>query len=453
MNERPNILFLLSDQQRWDTCGCYGQSLDTTPNLDLMAREGMRFEHVFTPQPVCGPARACLQTGKYATETGCVTNDIALPAGEKTIAHFLSDAGYRVGYVGKWHLASDHSYRFRLVLKNTERHDFRAGPVPFDRRGGYGDSWVASDILEATSRGYGGHMFKADGSKHEFPADRHRSDVLTDCALEFMASDRGPFFLFVSYVEPHFQNSSGRCEPPRDLRGKFADFNVPGDLVGTKGDWRTEFSAYLGCVGGLDRNLGRIRSRLEDLGMLDDTLVVYTSDHGCHFRTRNAEYKRSCHDASIRVPMVLRGPGFRGGGVVGDLVSLIDLPPTVLAAAGVGLPGSMRGRDLRPLVNGSAVDWPEEVFVQISEDHCGRAVRTRRWKYSVRASGVVPWSGSAARYKEDFLYDLAVDPHERNNLVSSENHLVVREMLARILKRRMAGVGEAMPMIVARERS
>jgi arylsulfatase A-like enzyme len=103
---KPNIIFFFSDQQRWDTLGCYGQKLPLTPNLDRMAAEGVRFEFAFTCQPVCGPARSCLQTGKYATQTGCFRNNIGLPTDEKTIAHWLSDGGYEVGYLGKWHLAS-----------------------------------------------------------------------------------------------------------------------------------------------------------------------------------------------------------------------------------------------------------------------------------------------------------------------------------------------------------
>jgi arylsulfatase A-like enzyme len=106
MLNKPNIIFILSDQQRWDTMGCYGQKLDITPNLDKMAEKGVLFKNAFTCQPVCGPARSCLQTGKYATETGCYRNNIALPQDEKTIAHWMSEAGYKVGYIGKWHLAS-----------------------------------------------------------------------------------------------------------------------------------------------------------------------------------------------------------------------------------------------------------------------------------------------------------------------------------------------------------
>jgi len=444
---KPNILFILSDQQRWDTCGCYGQPLNITPNLDRMADEGVQFEHAFTPQPVCGPARACLQTGRYATETGCITNDIALPLDENTIAHYLSDAEYEVGYIGKWHLASNHATDWFPVPEGAERVDFSARGIPPERRGGYKDYWLASDVLEFTSHSYDGHMFDADGNKREFPPGRYRVDAQTDWVLEYLQTRTGekPFFLFVSYIEPHHQNDHGHFEGPHGSKERFRDFQVPGDLVGTKGDWRQEYPDYLGCVNSLDTNLGRIRDELDKLGLADDTLIVCTSDHGCHFRTRNSEYKRSCHEASIRIPLVIYGPGFSGGQVVDDLVSLIDLPPTILTAAGVAPPDYMRGHALQPLVDGTAQDWPQEVFVQISEDHCGRAIRTKRWQYSVRAPHKGGWELSGNVYEEDFLYDLENDPHERNNLVKSADYVQVREVLAETLKRRMVEAGEAAP--------
>jgi len=439
---QPNILFFFSDQQRWDTCGCYGQPQDITPNLDRMAAEGVRFEHAYTCQPVCGPARACLQTGKYATEVGCHVNHRMLPIGERTIAHILAEAGYEVGYLGKWHLAS--------TGPHEGPDDFRTRPVPPERRGGYRDFWLAADILEFTSHSYDGHMFDADGNRRDFPPGRYRVDAQTDWAIEYLRTRTGdrPFFLFLSYIEPHHQNDHGHFEGPTGSRGRFRDFVVPGDLVGTGGDWREEFPDYLGCIHSLDANLGRIRAELERLGLTEDTLIIYTSDHGSHFRTRNSEYKRSCHDACIRVPMIACGPGFAGGQIVHDLVSLIDLPPTILAAGEAAVPGHMRGRALQPLVAGTAIHWPEEVFLQISESHCGRAIRTKRWKYSVRAPDKTGQDADSHRYVEAYLYDLQVDPHERDNLVTSPLHADLRAELATTLKRRMQEAGEQEPTIL-----
>lgn len=445
MNGKPNILFLFSDQQRWDTLGCYGQKLNITPNLDQMAKEGVRFENAFTCQPVCGPARACLQTGKYATELGCFRNDIALPLNERTIANHLYDQGYETGYVGKWHLAS-----------NGVDYDYKIKAIPPERRGGYKDYWIASDVLEFTSHGYNGHMFNSDMEKVEFQG--YRVDCVTDFALEFIRTRTGekPFFLFVSYIEPHHQNDRKSYEGPEGSKEKFKDFEVPGDLEGTQGDWRKHYPDYLGCCNSLDYNLGRIRKELEQSGISEDTVIFYTSDHGSHFKTRNQgsipgfdDYKRSCHDACIHIPMIAFGPGFTGGKVVQEMVSLIDIPPTILNSAGIEKPDSMRGRPLQWLLNGKTANWPEEVFLQISESQVGRAIRTKRWKYSVCAYDKIGWKYSSSDvYYEDFLYDLEQDPHEKKNLVADNEYKAVRKHLSQILKRRMAEAGEQVPEIM-----
>ena len=448
---RPNIIFFFSDQQRWDTCGCYGQPLEITPNLDRMAAEGVRFENAFTCQPVCGPARACLQTGKYATEMGCFRNNIALPQDEKTVPHWLSEFGYEVGYIGKWHLASGHFGTFYTRgIEDTEMNH-REAPVPLELRGGYKDYWLASDVLEFTSHSYDGHMFDADMNRRDFPEDSYRVDAQTDWALEYLRSRDGekPFFLFLSYIEPHHQNDHHHYEGPKGAKERFKDFVVPGDLIDTEGDWREEYPDYLGCINSLDAALGRIRDELEAQGLADDTLIIYTSDHGSHFCTRNSEYKRSCHDGCIRIPMIAHGPGFRGGKMIRELVSLIDVPPTIVASGGVPVPSCMQGRDLGELAQDTAQDWPEEVFLQISESHCGRSIRTHRWKYSVRAPKESVRFGccDSPVYIEDFLYDLEADPHERNDLVADPDLADVRAEMAARLRRRMVAAGENEPEI------
>lgn len=444
--KRPNIVFIFSDQQRWDTVGCYGSPLfeKLTVNLDRLARKGVRFENSFTCQPVCGPARSSLQTGKWATETGCYRNGIALPGDEKTIAHWLAEAGYEVGYLGKWHLASTSGVAGHNV-------DYRTKAIPSERRGGYRDFWLAADVLEFTSHSYDGHMFDGRGKRREFPKGRYRVDAQTDWALEYIEKRKKdkPFFLFISYIEPHHQNDHRQFEGPHGSKERFAKYKVPGDLVDTKGDWRKEMPDYLGCCWSLDQNVGRMVDKLEELGIADETIVIYTSDHGCHFRTRNSEYKRCCHDNAVRTPLIIYGPGFTGGKVVRELVSLIDLPATVLAAGQVQRPGYMRGRALQQLAKSNGVDWPKEVFIQISESQVGRAIRTRKWKYSVRAKGKHGGRDSCSdEYTEDKLYDLEKDPHERHNLVDEAGLADVRGELARALQRRMVAAGEKEPVIV-----
>ena len=368
-----------------------------------------------------------------------------LPLGERTIAHSLAEHDYDVGYIGKWHLASSGP--------SGGPDDFRTKPVPPERRGGYGDFWLASDVLEFTSHSYDGHMFDADMNRREFPAGRYRVDVLTDWVIAHLQSrtHEKPFFLFVSYIEPHHQNDHEHYEGPHGSKAQFADFHPPADLLGLKGDWAAEYPDYLGCVNSLDHNVGRIREELDRLGLGERTVVIYTSDHGSHFRTRNDEYKRSCHDGCIRVPLIALGPGFTGGQTIDSLASLIDLPPTILQAAGVSPPRHMRGRALQELVSGRATDWPQEVFLQISESHCGRAIRTRKWKYSVRAPDKSGQDASSDAYVEDFLYDLEQDPHERENLVASAKHASIRRALSDTLIRRMVEAEESAPQILPRE--
>jgi uncharacterized sulfatase len=432
----PNILFIFSDQQRWDTLGCYGQRLPVTPHLDALAAEGVRFEHAFTCQPVCGPARACLQTGRYATEIGCFTNDRGLPDDARTLAHWLGDAGYETGYLGKWHLAG-----------RAGEH-YTDAPVPPHRRGGYRDFWLASDILEFTSHGEGGHMYDADMRRVDFA--QYRADALTDFAVDYLRTRDGrrPFFLFLSYIEPHHQNDRNRFEGPPGSQARWADYDVPGDLVETAGDWRENYPDYLGCCHALDAGVGRLRATLAEQGLAENTLVIYTSDHGCHFRTRNGEYKRAAHDACLHIPLLLHGPGFTGGRVESCFASLLDLPPTVLAAAGVTPPPVMAGRPLQAI---DAPDWPEEIFAQISEDHIGRVLRTARWKYSIHVPDEPFKSGwtqpGSDVYYEECLYDLDADPHERTNLVRDPAHAALRATLAAQLAARMARAGEAPPEI------
>ena len=436
--DRPNILFLFSDQQRWDTCGCYGQPLDVTPNLDRMAREGVLFRNAMSCQPVCGPMRSCLQSGLYATATGCFKNSVPLPMDREHVAGRAVAAGYQTAYIGKWHLAGG---------RHGGYHD---RGVPAELRAGW-QYWLASDILEFTSHGHDGHMWDNDNVKREFPKGRYRVDAQTDWVEEWLREHRDPdrpFFAMVSWIEPHHQNDHHRYEGPGYSWERFGDFVPPGDLYGTGGDWRREYPDYLGCIHALDAAVGRLRGVLDELGLAEDTVVIYSSDHGSHFRTRNSEYKRSCHEASIHVPLIACGPGFGGGRAVDDLVSLIDLPATWMDL--VGAPhDDFHGRSLRPLVEGSAEAWPEDAFVQISEAQCGRAIRTARWKYGVDAPDV--GGGAAAsspRYVEQYLYDLAMDPHERRNLVADPALETVRSELRARLLARIAAVEDERPEIV-----
>lgn len=438
-SKRQNIVFFFSDQQRADTLGCNGQPLPVTPRLDQFAREdAVNFSNTFTPQPVCGPARSMLQTGLYPTQTGCYRNAVSLPLDRKTLARYLSEAGYKVGYVGKWHLASD----------QDENH-YEALPVPLERRGGYEDYWMAADVLEFTSHGYGGYVFDKDGNELEFTG--YRTDCLTDHAIRYIDgydSDQ-PFFLMISHIEPHHQNDRGDYEGPKGSREQFGAFVPPADLEPGKGDWEQFYPDYLGCCHALDENFGRVIDALKRKGIYDQTMVIYSSDHGCHFRTHADEvvehgqddYKRNSFEGTIHIPMVVKGEGFEPGREQTRVVSLLDLPKTILTAAGLDTEKlNLQGR---PLQEAGAPDWEEAVYIQISESFVGRALRTGRYKYVVYDPKANPWteSGSPA-YREKYLFDLEKDPLEKHNLIHDPGSAKVKELLREQLIRLGKKAGE-----------
>ena len=436
MSEQKNIIFYFSDQQRWDTVND-----QVTPNLMALAEEGVKFERSFTCQPVCGPARACLQTGVNATQNGCFKNGIALPQDIKPLAEYFNEAGYDTAYIGKWHLASDDRPSHAFHCEKT--------PVPRDRQGGY-RYWRAADVLEFTSHGYDGYVFDEAGNKLNF--EGYRPDCINDYALEYLESGREPgkpFFLFISQLEPHHQNDHGRYEGYRETVGNYRDYPIPEDLSFLKGDYREQYPDYISAINRLDYNVGRLVAKLKELEIYEDTVIIYTSDHGSHFKTRNLEYKRSCHEASIHTPLIIRGGAFQGGKSEERLVSLLDLPPTMLSLAGIPIPDSYVGHDLTPMMTS---DRPNRdcVFIQISESQCGRAVRTPRYTYSVRARGGMGTGmikSASNVYYEDFLYDLKEDPFEKHNLVKSHAHREVRRQLREMLLREMEKAGEPEPVI------
>lgn len=449
---RPNVLVFFTDQQRHDTTGVHGCPLGLTPNFDRLARAGTDVHHSFTCQPVCGPARACLQTGTHATTHGSVTNGIGLTRDLPRLADQFRGAGYHTGYLGKWHLS----------------HSSDVGPVPPEDRGGY-DYWLAANALEMTSDAYRTRLWDSDNRPVDLPG--YRVDALSDALIRHL-DDRAqrhpdqPWLVVSSFLEPHHQNHVDDYPPPDGYRQPYAGRWCPPDLAALTGDHADDsrvggtahahLAGYCGMVKRLDEALGRVTDALKSLGQLDNTVLLFTSDHGCHFKTRAPEYKRSGHESSIRVPTMLHGGPFTGGGRLDHLVSLVDLPATLLDAAGLDLPETFEGRSLLPLVRRdpeALAAWPDDVYVQISENNWGRAVRTRRWKYILRDPDRRDWDnagydGTHARLAEAELYDLKHDPHELTNLIAHGSHTGVRAAMRGRLLRRMDALGEPQPEII-----
>lgn len=427
---KPNIIFYFSDQQRWDTL-----NENIMPNVWTLGEQGLLFENSFTCQPVCGPAHACLQTGQYATQNKCYWNGIPLQENSKTLADHFNENGYDTAYIGKWHLASDRAPGRGCHCEKTA--------VPLEKQGGY-KYWRGADVLEFTSHGYDGYVFDEKGNKVEFTG--YRADCINDFAVEYINNHNGekPFFMFISQLEPHHQNDHGHFEGPKEAVDKYKDYPIPEDLSFLSGDYKKEYPDYIAAINRLDANVGKLVDTLKKKGIYDNTIIIYTSDHGCHFKTRNFEYKRSCHDSCIHTPLVFGGGAIPVAENTDALASLIDLPPTILNLAGIEIPESYSGNVLP--ANGTDAPERDCVFIQISESHIGRAVRTKEWKYSARAIGSGWHKPRAVHYFDDYLYDLKNDPCEKNNLVKDENYSKVLQQMRTLLAREMVNAGEKMPI-------
>jgi arylsulfatase A-like enzyme len=433
---RPNVIVFFTDQQRWDTTGVHGNPLSLTPNFDRLTQQGTHCYNSFTCQPLCGPARACLQTGLYPTTTGVYKNDIPLSPGNMSLAHYFNQAGYESGYIGKWHLAG----------RESPDDVKAAGAVPEASRAGY-RFWAGANLLELVSGPYDTTLFDNDNQPIKLPG--YRVDALTDLAIRFVNDhQKEPFFLFLSFLEPHQQNDLDDYPAPEGYRDQYFGKWIPPDLAALGGSTQQHIAGYYGMVKRLDEALGRLIDSLISLGLYENTIILFTSDHGNHFKTRNYEYKRSCHESSIRVPTVFSGPGFNGGGQIKELVSIIDLPPTLLEAAGLPVPSEMQGHSILPLVRHEPVEWRDELLIQISEVQVGRAIRTKRWKYGVGDKDLNPYEHeSSERYVEESLYDLQTDPYELTNLIGFDSHREIADVLRQRLIRSIQTAGEKSPQI------
>jgi arylsulfatase A-like enzyme len=450
---KPNLLMVIADQFRWDFVGAYGLNpMGVTPNLDAMARRGTAFANAVTNQPVCAPSRSALFTGLYATQTGVWRNGLGLRTDATTLAKILRADGYTANYIGKWHLQPT------IGVPNPT-----PGAVEAQYRGGFDDLWLGANALESTSHPYEGTIWDRDGKPLTFK-DMYRVDYLTQLAVDFLKQPQTkPFFLVVSQLEPHFQNDANAFLPPNEYATKYVNGYTPDDLKFFPGDWQAQLPGYYGDCKRVDDSIGTLMQTLKEQNLLESTVVVFLSDHGCHFRTRNAEYKRSAHESSIHIPLLVQGPGFDHSRMVQEIVSMVDVCPTLLDAMGVKVTAPISGHSAMPLVNlGEGRDrWRNEAFIQISESMVGRALRTPEWTYCVadRSAANGTTSGSSTHYDEYQMYDLRGDPYQLLNLAGRQDAAalvhpsgdralpqIAGELRERLLLR-MAEAGEDAPQI------
>jgi arylsulfatase A-like enzyme len=434
---RPNIVLIISDQFRADCIGAMGRNpMNLTPNLDQMAQHGVLFRSAFCNQPVCAPARASIFTSQYPARHGVWRNGIGLPENATTLAGTLRSQGYSANYIGKWHLAPG--------------GDNTAGPVALNHRGGFSDLWEAANALEHTSHAYEGDLFDGDGRPIHF-SGQYRTDFMTGRAQRFLRSAKSPFLLVLSYLEVHHQNDTDTFDPPKEFAKRYPNPYVPPDLGPFPGSWPSQLSDYYACVAKMDETVGTIRKTLTETGLDRNTILMFTSDHSCHFKTRNTEYKRSPHDGSIHIPLVIEGPGFNRSMAIDELVSQVDFAPTLLAAANVPVPSTMpglstmQGRGFLPLLDRRTEGWPNEVFFQMSEFVTGRGLRTPQYTYAVMAPKLPGWKAvpSAEKYVEYVLYDNYADPYQLVNLAGRATHQqVLTQLRLRMAVRLRESAGE-----------
>jgi arylsulfatase A-like enzyme len=438
---KPNIVLYIADQFRWDFVGANRLNTSTnTPNIDAMAARGTLFTHAVTNQPVCSPSRSIMLTGRYATETGVWHNALPMNPALPTLAVELRKAGYTANLLGKWHLAP-----------GAPEQGGGRGYVRPEYRGGFLDLWEGANEFEWTTHPYEGTIWDGDGKEITFK-DEYRVDFVTDRAEKFLRRPHDkPFFLYISQLEPHFQNDAKRFIAPNGAAARFQNPFVPHDLRPFPGDWQAQLPDYYGCCEAIDSSVGRIRKILEEEHLADNTIFVFLSDHGCQFMTRNEEYKRSPHNASIRIPLVIDGPGFNGSQRLDEIVGNIHITPTLLDAAGVEAPASMKGKSLLPLLASEKAReaWPNKELIQISESMVGRAIRTADWVYCVADPDAnTKTDKSSMRYHEYLFYDECGDPSEIVNLAARKEYRKQAELLRDELKTLIVASGEAEPEIV-----
>ena len=438
--QRPNIVIYHADQFRWDFVGANGLNSSTrTPNIDALAEAGTNFTHAVTNQPLCGPSRSVLLTGCYATKAGVWQNSLQLRQDLPTLAAELRKAGYTANYIGKWHLMGG---------AETEPGPGN-GFVPPELRGGFLDLWEAANILEFTSHPYEGTIWDGDGKEIAYK-DQYRVDFLTDRAERFLRQKQEkPFLLMISQLEPHQQNDMQRMVAPKGAAERFTDAFVPADLRSCPGDWHKQLPDYYGCCESIDASVGRIRKVLEEEGYADNTIFVFMSDHGCHFMTRNQEYKRSAHNSSLRVPLLIDGPGFDGGRQVQQVVGIMGIASTLMDAAALAAPESMQGKSFLLLAHDPQArrEWPGKELIQISESMTGRAIRTKDWTYCIADPTGMVDKPASDNYREYQMYDQRNDPHELVNLAGRKEYRDKADELSAELKKLMAAAGEPEPQI------
>ncbi|HZO04797.1 MAG TPA: sulfatase [Solirubrobacterales bacterium] len=441
----PNIIFIMTDDHAAHAISAYGSRLIRTPNIDRLAREGMRFDNCFVTNSICTPSRAAILTGKYAHLNGVpVFNHI--DNSQPMLQKYLQRAGYHTGMVGKWHLGGNNPAR------------------PEDGKPTGFDYW---NILPGQGA-YFDPEFIDNGKRVKLQG--YTTDIITDLALGFL-KDRPqgkPFFLMYHHKAPHrnwqpdekhrrqFENvivpepetfdddyrgksdaaRAATMRIDRDLNENDLKVPPPAGLSGPelkKWKYQRYMRDYLACVAAVDDNIGRLLAWLDENDLAKNTIVIYTSDQGFFLGEHNFFDKRFMYEESLRMPFLVRWPGrVKPGAVSRGMILNVDFAPTLLAAAGVGVPADMQGRSFVPLLEGRAPkDWRTSMYYRYYHPghhnvaaHYG--VRDERYKL-IYFNKLDQWE----------LYDLRKDPREMRNVYDDPAHQgVAKRLKAELLRLR-----------------
>lgn len=417
--EKPNVLIILGDQWRSSAVGYAGNADVITPHLDSLANESIVFTNAVSVLPACTPYRASLLTGQYPLTHGAFQNDRPLVNEALTMAEVYKDAGYRTGYIGKWHLNGH---------QNGELpHASRKKPIPKERRQGF-DYWKAVEVTHDYNNSI---YFDENDQKHIWPG--YDAFAQTDSAISFIKKDpENPFLLVLSWGPPHNPYFTAPAEYQQMYQNKKLKIrpNVPEAL---RDSAQSVYAAYYAHCTALDAAMGQLLRVLDEEGIADNTVLVFSSDHGDMLLSRGAYGKQSPWNESVQVPLLIRYPAaFKDKSqVVRKPINTPDIFPTLLGLSDISVPGTVEGTDVSRALRGSE-PYPVEAALFMSPVPFSgwsfkrggreyRAVRTERYTYARDLKG--PW----------MLFDNEVDPYQENNLVEQEAYSDIRSRLDGLL--------------------
>lgn len=459
---RPNVLLVISDQQRPDTLGFRGETPCRTPHMDRLAAEGASFDRALTPCPLCLPARAATFTGLYPHQNDMLDNT-ASALEECQLLDTFRAGGYEVSYAGKWHMGAGNIGRFT----DRDAGDSTAEYSRWCEERGLVDGWTFNDPRVRT------HRTPSMSIPRALPLDMlpetTNDAYIADFALEHLRTrdPSRPFFQVCSFNGPHppfmipepyfsmydreavreppnFGPQAGEPEANRTsyYRALFEDHGT--DFAA----WRESYAVYWGFTTLIDDQLGRLLAELEHQGVLDDTIVVFMSDHGENLGAHGLWHKMVAYEESVRVPLLVRWPkGIRPGARLSSPVSLIDLAPTLAGLCGLPAAPAWSGLDLAPTLAGTA-EVPADRPLFALHRPLGDWMKTVPWRMAVRSGWKYVWHAG----DRGELYDLASDPCETVNRIDDTGAAPIRSALADDLATFMAETGDPLEPDFSAER-